>query len=117
MKHSFNNIESAINTVIESSKKHAFASNTGDYKTANKHFDLTKKAINYLRENDGIVQLKELLVHSEVSVRVMVASYLLKHFEHEAILVLEEIASKSIPIQSLDAKMVLQEWRKGNLKL
>lgn len=117
MKHKLNNLDSAINIIIESSQKHAQATETGDYKTANKNYYLIKKGVTYLRENDGIEKLKELLTYNETSVKVWVASYLLKHDEHLAVTVLEEIASKSIPHQSFDAKMVLQEWRKGNLNI
>ncbi len=117
MKNLFKDIESAINTIIESSKKHAFASESGDYKIANRNYDLIQKAVGYLREHNGIDKLKELLSNSEVSVRVVAASFLLKHSEQEATSALEEIASKSIPHQSFNAQMILQEWRKGNLNL
>jgi hypothetical protein len=117
MKHLFNSIESAINTIIDASQKHSYATEIGDYKTANKNYDIIQKAVIYLRANDGVYKLRELLTHSQVSVRVAAASFLLKHFEQEAIGVLEEIASKSIPHQSFNAQMVLQEWRNGNLAL
>jgi hypothetical protein len=117
MKHTFNSAEEAINTVIESSKNHANATDTGDYKTANKNYDVLKKAVTYLRENNETEKLKELLKYNDISVKVAAASYLLKNADQEAIAVLKEIASQSIPHHSFTAKLVLQEWQKGKLNL
>jgi hypothetical protein len=117
MTHTFNNLESAINTIIESSKKHASATDSGDYKTANKNYAIIKKAVTYLRENDGIEKLEELLLHADVSVRIWAASYLLRDSEKQAIPILEEIESKSIPHHSFAARLVLQGWKKGTLNL
>jgi hypothetical protein len=111
------NIESAINIIIDSSKKYALAGESGDYKTVNKNYDLIRNSINFLREHDGLPQLKQLLEYNDISVRIVAASFLLKHFESDAILVLKEIVSKSIPIQSFEAKMILQQWQKVNLNL
>lgn len=117
MRILFNNNESAIGTIVDSAQKHSIASENGDFKTANKNYDLIKKAVEYLRKHNGIDELKGLLTHTEISVKIAASSYLLKHFEREAVKVLEEIANKSIPHKSFDAKMILQEWKKGNLDL
>ncbi len=113
----FNDIKSAINTIITSSQRHALASQEGDYKTANKNYDLMQKAVNFLRTNNGNDKLMELLKHEDVNVRVAAASFLLKHSEKQAIDVLEATTAMSIPNTSFNAKMVLQEWRNGNLNL
>jgi hypothetical protein len=112
-----NNIDSAIDIIIDSANKHAIASEMGDYKTANKNFDLIQKAVIYLRNNNGINKLEELLYHENVSVQLAAASYLLIHDEKKAIAVLENIVKQNIPHKSFDAEMVLSEWRKGNLRL
>lgn len=117
MKKTFNNKDEAIKAIIESSQMHAQASQTGDYKTANKNYHVINKAVVYLIENGGIEKLKELLTYTDVSVKVWVASYLIKQDDQQAVSVLEEIAFKSIPFHSSDARLVLQEWRKGNLNL
>ena len=117
MKVVFSNSKSAINALIESSKKHSEAANTGDYKTANKNYDVIQKAVVYLRANDGLAELKNLLANNETSVKVWAATFLLKHYEKDAIAVLEDIAQKSIPQHSFDARMVLQEWRNGRLNM
>ena len=117
MKDKLNNIELVISTIIDSSKKHAIASENGEYKIANKNFDIVKKAVVYLRENNGINNLKQLLTYDDESVKLMAATYLLKHFEKESIDVIENIAFQTISNQSFNAKMILQEWYKGNINL
>ena len=117
MKKKLNSIQEAIEAIIESSQKHADASQTGDYKTANKNYDLVDKAVLYLRENNGIEYLKELLNFDNISVKVVAASYLLKNADKNALTILEEIASKSYPHNSYTASMVLQEWKNGRLNL
>ena len=117
MKPTFKNLDEAINTIIESSQQHSHAIETGDYKTANKNYELIQKAVIYLRQNDGIEKLTGLLTYNDIGVKVVAASYLLKHVENQAVTVLEEIESKSIPHHSFTAELVLQEWRKGKLNL
>jgi hypothetical protein len=117
MKNAFSNSESAINAIIESSKRHSDATDIGDYKTANKNYNVIQKAVTYLRENDGLSELKNLLTNDEISVKVWVATFLLKHYEQDAVTVLEDVAKKSIPQHSFNAKMVLQEWRNGRLNM
>lgn len=117
MKEEFNDVNVAVNVIIAASQKHAQAIETGDYKIANKNYDRTRKAVAYLRENGGIENLKNLLNHKETSVRLAAVTFLLKHHEAQAKAVLEEIVSASIPHQSFSAKLVLQEWRNGNLNM
>ena len=116
MKYSFSNTEKAIDTIIDASVKHAQATETGDYKTANKNYHLINNAITYLLENKNTEELEKLLIHDETSVKVWVASYLIKQGDQHAIAVLEQIASQSIPDQSFDAKILLQQWREGKLQ-
>lgn len=117
MKKTFENNNSAIETLIDSANKHSNASEMGDYKSANKNFTLIQKAVYYLRENDGINKLEELLNHKDISVRLAAASYFLAHNADKAILILENIVRQKIPHKSFEAKMVLDEYRKGNLKI
>jgi hypothetical protein len=115
MKYKLNSLDEAVNIIIESSQKHAQATETGDYKIANKSYGSINNAVNYLKENDGIGKLKELLKYNEVSVKLWVASYLIKQDDPQAITVLKEIASQSIPHHSFNATLVLQGWQKGKV--
>ncbi|HWZ03769.1 MAG TPA: hypothetical protein VNX40_09175, partial [Mucilaginibacter sp.] len=80
--------------------------------TANKNYAIINKSVTYLKENNGIEKLKELLTYDVVSVKIWAASYLIKEGDQQAIAVLEEIASKSIPHHSFAAKLLLQGRRK-----
>ena len=113
MRQPFVSVDEAINTIIDSAQIHAQATTTGSYKIANKNYDLINKAVTYLKQNDGIESLKGLLKFNEVSVRAWVASYLIKDGDQQAISVLQEIASMSIPHQSFAAELVLREWEKN----
>ena len=116
MQSKLKNIDEAVNIIIESSKKHAAATETGDYKIANKNYHLIKKAVDYLMQTDEVQRLCELLDYDNASDQVWVASFLIKYDNQKAVNTLELIASQSIPHHSFDTKMVLQEWRKGKLK-
>ena len=108
--------EDAIKTIIESSEKHAEATDTGDYKTCNKNYTFIKKSVDYLMENGEIDSLRELLNCDSVSVKLWVASFLIRLNEEKAIQVVESIASQSIRHHSFGAQVLLEEWKKGNLK-
>ena len=62
-------------------------------------------------------KLQELLTYNQVSVKVWVASFLLKYDNQQAVAILQEIESKSIPHHSFDARILLQEWQKGKPNL
>lgn len=116
MKNIFTNTESAIFSIIESAQIHSTASENGDYKKANKNYEIIQKAVEFIIDNNQIDSLKNLLNHNEISVKIASASYLLKYFEKESLEVLEKIVTDSILFKSFEAKMILQEWRNGNLK-
>ncbi|EHQ29630.1 hypothetical protein [Mucilaginibacter paludis] len=111
----FNNLDEAVNSIIESSQKHAKATQTGDYKTANLNYAVINSAVTYLKEKGEIEKLKELLAYNDLSVKLWVASYLIKQNDQKAAAVLEEISAQSIRHHSFHARMVLQDWRKGKL--
>lgn len=117
MKNTINDYQDAISLFIESCEKYAFYADKGDNKLVNKNYGLIKKTVDYLRENNYEYKLKPFLESDDYWIKLWASTFLLKHYEQESILVLEEIASKSIPRISFDAKMVLQEWRKGNLNI
>ena len=107
-------IKSAITLFQEAAIKHAEATEEGDYKTANKSYDLIAKAVTYLKKEDAIAELKHLICNSSAGVRLWAACYLLPITEKESISILEEI-SKSPGILALDAETTISEWKKGNL--
>ena len=106
----------ALNNFENAAIKHAEATELGDYKTANKSYDVISKAIAYLKEKNEIQFLSPFLNHPSVGVRMWAATHLLSVSENDSIKVLEQIAAET-GIHSLDAETTLSEWRKGNLKL
>lgn len=117
MEKQINSIEKAIEIIIDSASKHSLASEIGDYRLANKNFDLIRKAVHYLRENNRVDRLEELLDYEDINVRLAVASYFLAHNRAKAISVLENIISLEIPHKSFEAELVLEEFKKGNITL
>jgi hypothetical protein len=116
MKQNFNNSKEAINTIITSAQKHTYATDNGDYKTANKNYDLVVEAVDYLKKNNELDKLKDLITHNEISVKVAVASFLIKYSDPQAIAILEEIASKAIPHHSFTAQILLKQWNGKKIK-
>ncbi|APD06392.1 hypothetical protein UJ101_00855 [Flavobacteriaceae bacterium UJ101] len=105
-----------INDFIEASIKHGEASKEGDYKLANKNYDKLVSILKYLKENDSIFILKKFLIHEDLNVQLWAATFLLEENEEEAIKLMTKIANQNIPHYSFDAKITLEEWKKGNLK-
>lgn len=108
-------IETALAVFEEASIKQTEATEQGDYKTGNKHYGEITKAVAFIKSENAIANLRPLLSHSSVGVRMWAACYLLPVDEKEGIKVLEQIA-KSSGIHALTADTTLSEWKKGNLK-
>jgi Domain of unknown function (DUF2019) len=108
-------IESALKSFEAAADKQAEATEQGDYKTANKNYDIIIAAIEFLKEHNRLILLDEFLNHSSVGVRLWAASYLLNIKKDEAVKTLIAIA-RSGGIHSLTAGTTLSEWKKRNLK-
>lgn len=108
-------IEAALTTFEEASAKHAEATELGDYKASNKHYNQLAEAATFLKSKNAIDYLLQFLSNSSVGVRMWAACYLLPVYEQEGIKVLEEIAESS-GIHSFTAETTLSEWREGNLR-
>lgn len=111
----FRDITGALELFEDSAIKHTEATLKGDFKTANKSYAIIEKVIKYLKEKDEMIALLGLLNHISPGVRCWAATYLLPIKEKEAIIVLVELGKRA-DILALDAKTVLSEWRKGDLK-
>ncbi len=109
-------LENALTKFETAAENHEKASETGDYKTGNKNYKELIKAVNYLKAQNEILLLSKFFDHSSVGVRIWAATYMLPIKEDEATKVLENIA-KEDNFHAFTAKLTLQEWQKGNLKL
>jgi len=88
----------------------------GDYKKFNKIAERLSQIRQILRVKDNFVELfKPLLNHENDYVRMNTAYALLPFLSSEAEKVLEDISTRPRTL-GFEAKMTLQEWRKGNLK-
>jgi hypothetical protein len=106
----------ALSLFEEAAIQHAEATKEGDHKTCNKSYTIIFKAVTFLKERDEIIQLSQFLNHTSMGVRTWAATYLLPTRTQESIRTLEEIVSAN-GLFSFEAKMVLSEWREGNLKV
>jgi len=111
-------IEVLINQYVESDSEHGNATEQGDYKKANSNYRKNEKIFQKLLQlgKKACEELAQLLNHDNPHVRVSAATHLLSAKKKEAVRTLKKL-SKESGIVSLDAKMVLQEWKKGNLKI
>ena len=106
-----------IETFINSAIAHSEATEQGDYKTANKNYDKIVDSVKFLKQNGMIKELSKLFTHSNPGVRIWACTYSLEENEKKAKKALGAIAKENILHHSFTAKMTLDEWNSGNLKL
>ncbi len=101
----------------EHAVEHGAATRTGNRKKANKHHDQLVEAMHALRNRapDGLRPLLGLFGDEDASVRCWAASHCLSIDEVKARKVLED-ASAEPGILGFNARMVLSEWDKGELR-
>lgn len=101
---------------IRNAKLHGQCQKEGDYKKGNEAHDEIYKTFNLIKEKGLLVDFQKLLKDKNYSVKLWVATLLLKHYEKEALRTLKDIANEGVPFFSFDAKMTISEWENGNLK-
>ncbi|MHB1153355.1 MAG: hypothetical protein ACYCWE_06100 [Eubacteriales bacterium] len=101
---------------IDATVIHRTESEGGDYKLANKNFDIAVNCICKIKEFDGWVDVFEsLLDHENASIRVSAAYNLLPFKPELAVNTLKKCTSAPRG-EGFNAKTILQEWRSGDLK-
>lgn len=109
-------IEKLIQEYRDFAIKHTEYSEKGDYKTVNKSYSKIMKVLKKLitlKEDDKLLQL---LNDDNPGVRCWAATNCLEIKESEALKTLEALEKGHYPEASFNAKYVIQEWKKGNLK-
>lgn len=96
--------------------RHGVATETGDHKKANKHYDRLVTALLALRAEGAERALLGLLSDDNAAVRCWAATNSLEIDEEQARKALEG-ASSQPGIAGFNARMVLSEWDKGTLKI
>lgn len=109
------NLSSAQGEFVVAATAQAASIEIGDYKKANALHKKIEKIVGVLKESGKLHELRDLLKHNSIGVRLWAAPYLLSLYEDEAISTLQEI-TKQPGIHSLTAETILSEWQKGNLK-
>jgi len=89
----------------------------GSAKTTNKQYDILQKLEQELKKRraDGRAAVLGLLSHGDRGIRLCAASVALDFAPEQAESVLEALSDGKGTI-SFNAKMLLQEWRKGNIE-
>jgi len=97
---------------------HGQATSIGDSKTANKSHDELIETLKKMRTcgKDGELALLSLTEDKDDFVAGWAATHILSFDEKYALNVLDKLSKKS-GIAGFDAKMVIQEWKKGNLNI
>jgi hypothetical protein len=104
-------LHTALELFIDAALKHGEATETGDYRAANLCYGDIVIAVSFIKENDNMMALEDLLHHESVGVRLWSASYLLPIVEDKAVDALKAISNVSA-IHSFTAKTTLSEWEK-----
>ena len=110
------NVEEAIRLFEENSIKQAQTLNTGNFKVGNRCFDNKIKCLSYLYKKGKLEMLEKYLLHENVGVRESAAYAYLFVCPQKGESVLSEIANGNYGIHSLNADMILREWKSGSLK-
>jgi hypothetical protein len=97
---------------------HGRATKAGDYKEANRNHDKLLALVPKIRAcgQDGEAVLLALTEDSDEAVVCWSATHVLPFDEKRALAVLSELAKKPGPM-GFNAKMVVQQWKKGELIL
>lgn len=109
------NVEEALKLFEENSIKKAQTLETGNFKVGNKCFDNQIKCLSYLHKQNKLEMLEPFLSHENPEVRVSAAYAFLSLHPQRAEKVLSEIANGNYGFHSINAEMLLKEWKEGNL--
>lgn len=112
-----NSIEIAIDIIIDTSIKYSETVENGNYRLGNKLQDKMDCAAKYLKDNNCLKCLQNLLNHDNMQVRLSSAYYLLEIDEDVACHTLKNIANKNISHISTSAATILERWSSGELKV
>lgn len=109
--------KSLIEQYRKAAARHGEASVEGDYKTANRQYEIISAIFSEIRERSPDAQrsLLELLDDANPNVRLWAASHALEVAPGEGVRVLRELAALGRPPR-LEAEMTLKEWEEGRLR-
>ncbi len=89
----------------------------GDSRKEKREYRKIRSLYLFLKENQRLYELIELLDHENPYVRLWAAAYTLQISPQKSEKVLEELIPLKGTLVGLSASITLKEWRKGNLNL
>jgi hypothetical protein len=109
-------IDAALLLFKDSAMQHANATEKGNYKLANKAYKGIKDAVFYLKGEDALGLLSQLLASESIGIRLWAATYLLPTQTKICVDILTKIREAG-GVHALTAKYTLIEWEKGSLNI
>jgi hypothetical protein len=112
-------IDKVIESFVAAAKMHGAATEEGNWKKANRQYDLMATAFDQLKlhgRTEWKASFLDLLQHENEFVRCAAAARTLEFAPARAEQVLIEL-SQQPGVVSLDAQMILERWRAGDLTL
>lgn len=109
-------LQKLISKYVDSTIKHGVESEQGNYKEANKHYKIKSKCFEEMKQfgEAGQHEIVQLLSHENGHVRVGAAFHTLSFNPALGEKKLEESINEPDGV-GFKAKMILSEWKKGNL--
>ena len=101
---------------IKAAEDHSKGTDTGDSKKTNSAYKRIAKIFRELKINNQLSLLLSLNNHENIGVKMWAATHLLPYKEEVGLSILSEIEKNHTEdLYGFDAKMTIQEWKKGNL--
>ena len=101
---------------IKAAEDHSKGTSSGDSRKTNSAYRRIDKIFRELKANNQLNLLLRLVDHKSIGVRMWAATHLLPYNEEAGLKVLKEIEKNHTEdLHGFDAKMTIQEWKKGNL--
>jgi hypothetical protein len=107
--------EELIQIYTAAASEHGRASLASDYKTGNPAAKIISNVYAELKNRKRVTSLEPLLSDSDPSVASWAATHLLPFSAKKATDTLERISKSNVGIIAFNAKIVLQDWRRGEL--
>jgi hypothetical protein len=117
MKGSDETIDETLQRYVAAAVDHRRESESGDHRAINRAHDELQRAYRSLRGRGAERRLLELLGHPDAGVRLWAATHTLALSSEDAEKTLIALQQDERPLVRTDARMTLELWHKGELKL
>ncbi|UYZ64501.1 hypothetical protein [Hymenobacter weizhouensis] len=108
------NLVATVEAFCQAATTHAEATNSGEYKTANRAYANLVAALKCLEAHESTHLLRPLLHSAMIGPKLWSATYFLSRGETKAVDILNQLATRK-DILGFSAQMTLREWQAGRL--